>query len=395
MPTNIGIGFSQDRDVELAAQSAAFLSKSNLGTDKIDFTLVFSTVHYPSQQSLPVIRKVLNNTKLIGCSTAGVILSDSIQAHGIGVLTVSSDDIFFGTGSVNDIASQDPHQAASFLAKKSLSDFGQHNRGTFLFFIDGELKNNSSFLKGLQDIFGNVFPIVGAGSSDDFLFENSFQCFEDKSLNDSAVGTLIGGNCHVGVGTRHGWRPLGKPRIIDESEGNIIKRIDGQKAINLYESYLGQDAKELQHNKRGALAILYPLGIHVEGTKEYLLKNAIDILPDGSIVCQGDVPRGSEVHIMIGNKDSCKQAAVEAAQEAQNALLGKQPKLILIIESMARLKLLGRSAFAEINQIKEIFGHSVPIFGMYSNGEISPFQTIEKFKHPHLLNESIIVLGIA
>ncbi|MCK5178452.1 MAG: FIST C-terminal domain-containing protein, partial [Candidatus Omnitrophica bacterium] len=98
---------------------------------------------------------------------------------------------------------------------------------------------------------------------------------------------------------------------------------------------------------------------------------------------------------MISNKDSCKQAAIDAAEEVKKGLLGKKPKLILIFESMARLKLLGRMAFEEIENIKHIFGESVPIIGMYSNGEICPFQTVEKFKKPYLLNESIVVIAIS
>ena len=62
---------------------------------------------------------------------------------------------------------------------------------------------------------------------------------------------------------------------------------------------------------------------------------------------------------------------------------------------MARLKLLGRSAFQEILKIREIFGLKVPILGMYANGEICPLQSIEKFKQPHVQNESIIVLAIS
>ena len=62
---------------------------------------------------------------------------------------------------------------------------------------------------------------------------------------------------------------------------------------------------------------------------------------------------------------------------------------------MARLKLLGRVAFEEIENITEIFGKKVPLIGMYANGEFSPFQTIEKFKIPYLLNESIVIVAIS
>ena len=98
---------------------------------------------------------------------------------------------------------------------------------------------------------------------------------------------------------------------------------------------------------------------------------------------------------MIGNKESCKQAAFEAAVEAQKNLLGKKAQLVIVIESMARLKLLGRGAINEITRIRQVFGEETPIFGMYANGEICPFESVEKIKKPYLQNESIVVLAIS
>jgi hypothetical protein len=394
MATNIGIGFSQDTDTAMAAQEAAVISKSNLGVDSVDIALIFSTVHYNPHQIASTLQRTLNSTKVIGCSTAGIILSDSIQTRGIAVLTISSDELKFGIGSVEDLQTQDTHRAGTLLARNTLADFGRHGRHAFVFFVDGRLENNSTLLKGIQEIFGNVFPILGAGSCDDFHFADTFQIFQDNAFTNAATGLIIGGHANVGVGCKHGWRPLGKPRLIDKAEGNVIKTISGTKASQLYEEYFGSEAEGLRSNQLGQMSILYPLGIFVEGSNEYLLRNIVDIRADGSIVCQGDVPEGSEVHIMIGNKDSCQQAAVQAAEEAQKNLLGKTPKLIIIFESMARLKLLGRQAFDEIAGLKHVFGADTPLIGMYANGEISPFQTVEKFKEPYLLNESIVVLAV-
>ena len=395
MTTHIGIGFSQSIDAETAAREAAFHSKTNLNADQTDIALVFSTIHYNPNETLPALREILNETKIIGCSTAGIILSTSIETRGIAVLTINSDEIKFGVGFVDGLNTQDLYRSGSILARSTLSDFGRHSRQAFMFLVDGRLENNSILLKGIQEIFGNVFPILGAGSCDDFHFAETFQMFQDHVLTNAATGLIIGGHAGVNVGCQHGWRPLGKPRIIDKAEGNIIKTISGKKASSLYEEYFGDETKGLHSGLFGQMSILYPLGIFVEGSNEYLLRNTVNIQPDGSIVCQGDVPEGAEVHIMISNKDSCKQAAIDAAEEVKKGLLGKKPKLILIFESMARLKLLGRMAFEEIENIKHIFGESVPIIGMYSNGEICPFQTVEKFKKPYLLNESIVVIAIS
>ena len=394
MATQIGIGFSQSTDAQTAARDAAFNSKTNLNADRIDIALIFSTIHYDPQQTVPVLRAVLNETQMIGCSTAGIILSNTIETRGIAVLTISSDEMKFGTGSVANLKTQDIHRSGALLARDTLASFGRHARQAFVFFVDGHLENNSLLLKGIQEILGNVFPILGAGSCDNFHFLDTFQIFQDQILTDAATSLIIGGHASVSVGCHHGWRPLGKPRIIDKAEGNIIKVISGKKASNLYEEYFGEEVKDLHSKQFDQMSILYPLGIFVEGSNEYLLRNAVDIKPDGSIVCQGDVPEGAEVHIMIGNKESCKQSAIDAAEDANNGLLGKKPKLVMIFESMARLKLLGRMAFEEIENIKNVFGADVPIIGMYANGEICPFQTVEKFKKPYLLNESIVVLAI-
>ena len=395
MALDISIGFSQDEVPEKAAQIAALDAKKNLNSDGLNFAFVFSTVDYDPSVTLPVIYNTLQGMPILGCSTAGLVQSTSIKTSGIAILTVHSNDIQCGTGHIENINTFNPYQAGSMLANNCIEKYGRHGRAIFLFFIDGLLAGNQQFTKGIQDILGTVFPTVGIGSSDDFTYKASFQIYQNRILRNSATGLILGGHLNVGIGNRHGWRPLGKPRIIDKVEGNIIKSISGYRASYLYEEYLGDEALDLQTSKGDKMSILYPLGIFVEGNKEYLLRNALSIGDDGSIVCQGDVPEKAEVHLMIGNKETCKHAAFEAAQEAKNNLLGKQPKAILVFISFARLKLFGRTAFQEIEEIKKVFAPDVPIFGMYSNGEICPFQSNERFKKALFQNCSIVVLAIS
>ncbi|MBP9855532.1 MAG: FIST C-terminal domain-containing protein [Candidatus Omnitrophica bacterium] len=395
MATSIGIGFSQNSDVLLAARDAAFEAKTKLQQDEIHLAIVFNSIHYDPTITLPIINQVLRSQRLVGSSTAGLILSESVETRGIAVLTITSDDMNFGIASSEDYPLVDPFNIGALVANAAINDMGQSMRQVFLFFMDSQLRVTSELLKGMQSVFGNIFPIIGAGSSDNFHFEKTYQLFQETMYPRSVTGVLMGGQISVGAACRHGWRPLGKPRFIDEVEDNVIKTIDGKKASALYDEYFGSYAEDLRSHKLGRMAILYPLGIYIEGNAEYLLRNTVEIHPDGSIVCQGDIPVGSQIHIMIGNKDSCKTAAYDAAVEAEKNLLGKIPKLIIVIECLSRLKLLGRSAFDEIKKVKEVFGHHVPLIGMYSNGEVCPYKTNERFKHPQHQNESIVVLAIS
>jgi hypothetical protein len=140
---------------------------------------------------------------------------------------------------------------------------------------------------------------------------------------------------------------------------------------------------------------MYPLGFYLEGPKQYLLRNIIDILDDGSIVCHEGIPLGAEVHLMISNKESCRNSAIEAAGMVKASLGDKQAKLIIIFESLARHKILGRSAFNEVQDIKNILGNTTPIIGMCSYGEIGPFGTLNNIKNIYLHNESILIIAIS
>jgi len=396
LPFQFGIGFAQGADAEQVARQAAIEAKTNMNADRIDLSLVFSTAQYDPKVFMPTLRTILGNTKLVGCSTAGLILNKGIFTHGIGVLSFRSNETTFGVGHVRHVPSDNLLMAGAELARDCLTDFKQAHRSLSLFFMDGHIENSSLLLKGIQSVLGNIFPIIGGGSCDDFQFKTTYQFFNNQVMNRAAVGVVMGGQLlNVGIGTRHGWRPLGKPRFVTKATGSTIETIDNKPAYSLYNEYFGKEARSVNAGQLGQMSILYPLGIFVEGNDEYLIRNSVNILKDGSIKCQGEVPTGAEIHVMIGNKESCKNAFIEAAQEARNNLVGKKAKLVIVIESLARLKLLGTSARQELNSLREIFGHSVPIFGFYSLGEISPFQTTENIKQPYIQNESVVILALA
>ena len=393
--THIGIGFSALPDPVQAAKEAAAQAKNQLNITSAHFVLLFTSIHYAVPEVLTTITKILQPQRIVGCSTAGVILSDTILTHGIGLLAIHSTDLHFRHVIETDIEGKDMRTMGFQLARDLTADYKLSNRQLFLTLADRGLADGSAFVHGTQEVLGNSIPIVGAISSDDFNFKKTIQYSDQQILSNAAVGILIGGQINVAIGSKHGWKPLGKPRFVDKVEGHIIKTIDGKPAAHIYESYFGEETKNLRETHLGSMAILYPMGVYLEEKRYYLLRNAIDILEDGSIVCQGEIPQGAEVHLMIGSKDACKQAALEAAHEVRDALFGRQAKLILIFESMTRYKLLGRSAIQEIQIIKDVLGHTTPMIGMYSAGEIAPFQTPNNQRNTHLQNESIVIVALS
>jgi len=246
----------------------------------------------------------------------------------------------------------------------------------------------------MKEVLGGNFPTVGVISSDDYKYKNLSQFFQDQLLQHSAVGLLIGGSVHLGLGCVHGFKPLGKPRTITKVEGFVIRTIDDKPAVEIYKHFLGEEAQQIKDSTINSTAAIYPLGIYTQESNEYLLRNIIDILEDGSIVCHGGVTEGSEVHLMISNSDSCHISAIKAAEQVKESLSGNHPKLVLIFESLARHKILGRHAFSEIQAIKKVLGSSVPIIGMGTYGELGPSFNLSNTKNIYLHNSNLLIVAI-
>ena len=395
MSLSIGIGISNNQNSLKASREAAFLAKAQAKQEQIDLAIVFNTINYAAGEVLKGIHQTLGEVKVIGCTGAGIITNLGIQKDCLAIAVIKSDNIKFGLGESENINTKNEREAGYKLAREALNNLGNQHRHIFMMLSDGLIKNNSELIRGAQDALGRSFPLISGASSDDFSFTKTYQYYNNRVLKNGAVAILLGGDITWGLGIRHGWKPLGRPRIATKTAGNIIKTIDNEQAVNIYKDYFGKEIEVLHKMKLARMAVLYPLGIFVPGEEEYLLRNALDVGGDGSLVCQGEVPEGSEIRLMIGNKESCLNAAREAAIMTKQSLRGKMPKLVIIFDSIARNKLLGRQAAKEISIIKEVLGWGVAIIGFYTYGEGAPLRSLDYRGESYLHNETIAILTIA
>lgn len=395
MSTSTSIGFSQHPDPKTAILQACVHVKGQLSTPHTDLIIIFASPQYIIPELQETVTRTLKPKLLIGSSSGGIILSNHVANRGIAVIGINSDEMEFSVSAISDLDAQDIKYAGFDLARNAIQNLHASHREAFITFSQGIENNSSQFIRGIREILGGAFPLIGALSSDHFKYKNTAQLFQDKILHNSSVGLLVGGICKLGFGCAHNFKPLGMPRTITKVDGNIIRTIDNRPAVEIYEHFLGDHAQALNNLDLNPYTAVYPLGVYQEESGHYLLRNIIDILQDGSIVCHGGIPQGAEVHLMISNTDSCINAAVQAAELAKMSLTDRQAKLILVIESIAHQKILGRSMLGEIQAIKNVLGNNVPLAGMFSFGEIGPLGSQDNIKNIYLQNETILVVAIA
>lgn len=394
MAIQIGIGLSTGRDLIAAAKEAASRASKNIQTQKVDLALVFSSIEFAHPDVLKTIAGFLGPVPIIGCSSAALISNQGIIKYGLIMMLLSiSEDAYFTTACVKEITSESSAGAGEELGDKLLYGFKNVPRDLSVIFSDGLIQDGSGLIWGIQERLGASFPLVGASASDNLSFQKTYLYFNQEIFSGGACGMLLGGRLNFGLGIKHGWKPLGKPRRVTKSKNNIVNEIDNLPAAKIYEEYFAKDMAELKKDLRH-ISILYPIGIYLPGEEEYLLRNISSIEEDGSLIFQGNVPEGSQIRLMIGTKESCLAATQQAAQEVKRGLLGRPLNFALVFESVSRYMLLGRQANQELEIIQAQIGKDTPIIGIYTFGEQAPLRSISYLGRTYFHNQTVTILGI-
>jgi hypothetical protein len=391
--TFIGTGFSAQKNPFEAAKTASIQAQKEIHQQKPHLVIVFTSIHFQGKQLLDGISYVFGQeVNILGCTGSGVITESGVYKYGVAIMAIYSTAIKFSMGAIKEINKNNPRESGAQFARSTLKSLGTMTREICLILSDGLTEKGSELLLGIKDVLGRSFPIIGGSAADNLLFSKTYQYYNREVLNNALIGIILSGEGVFGYGLKHGWQPLGRPHTVTRSLGNIIKKIEDEPAIEIYKDYFKKNSNEIK-SLLMQISILYPLGIYLSDEEEYLLRNVAKIESDGGIVCQGDIPEGSQVRIMMGTQDSALQAAKQAAREARNALKNTVPLGAIIFESVSRIKLLGYRTNEEINTIKNVLG-GAPFIGVCTFGEQAPLKSLEYHGESRFHNETIAILTI-
>ena len=393
-----GVGLSKDKDSYQAGYEACKLAMKECGQNP-DLTIVFSSVSFNQDDVVRGVREASNNAQLVGCTDAGEITNDGPAKNSVAVMAIASKDIVFHTGLGKNVK-QGAKEAGEAVAREVKEKAGgSETLRSFIMFPDVLTGNGAEIVRGVLNVLGIHFPVIGGAAGDDFLFEKTYEYRDDEVVSGAVAGVGISGKFVMGAGVRHGWMPIGTSMKVTKSEGSVVYELDHKPAVSIYEDYFGKKAEELKKEPLARMAITYPLGIKLEGLDEYLIRDPITVGKIGEITCAAEIPQGSEIRLMIGSKEK----AVEAAQEAAKKLMkdfeqeGAKPKLVLMFNCIAREKLFGQKANDEIQAVMEIIGKEVPLLGFYTYGEQAPvggeIHNLEKC-NSRFYNETVVMFAI-
>ncbi|MBN2591044.1 MAG: FIST C-terminal domain-containing protein [Sedimentisphaerales bacterium] len=321
------------------------------------------------------VRKFYPNAHIIGCSTAGEIAGSSVYDDSMIATAVFFEDtpLMFSQTNITNMA--DTYQAGQQLAEGLKKDGLVH-----VFVLSNGLNINGSALsKGLRSKLPEGVSVTGGLAGDQARFEETLVILDENCGKHTVAAIGLYGNAiKIGYGSQGGRDTFGPDRLITRSKDNVLFELDNQPALELYKTYLGDQADGLP-----ATGLLFPLSLSLDGSNERLVRTILAVdEKDGSMTFAGDIPQGCNARLMKANFDRLAEGAAVSARDSQ--VTGSvKPDLAILISCVGRKLVLKQRIDEEVENVQNVLGSQAALTGFYSYGEICPVEPQNKQAELH------------
>jgi hypothetical protein len=382
MALTVSIGNAQELNGREAGLQATHQALNRLGYGSPAFGLVIASHQYQAREVVSGVSSLLGDTPMIGFSSPVGLTATGLHPNSV-IVVLLAGDLQAETRWMPGYA-QSGRETGAQLAKQAaeLTD----TRALF-FFADGFNGDADQLCNALGDA---SFPLAGALSSGDLHTSHTYQIAGPQTGSGALAAAFLRGNLRVGIGSAHGWNPVGSQFRVTRSRGFWLRTLDGRPASETYAQLFGYPARDWAFPPLSHLARLYPLG--VEHGDQLIVRAPIRVEADGSFRMNAPVRDGADAYLLVGSRVSCENAAQQAAQQALQQLEGRKPVFALLLVDIAWEMLLKSHPGSEISAVQDILGEDVPIAGGYTLGQIVRNKDT---RLSQLLNQHIIVVAFA
>lgn len=362
--------WNEDLDSSLDSQNTLIICFGSSDFDDIKDGIYDLTVNFP-------------NSKIVGCSTSGEIFQDELLEKSLSVAIMK-----FEKTQIKLTTSNIPHASDSFLGAANIAkELKQDDLKGIFVLSDGLNINGSALAKGFNSVLSKDIVITGGLAGDGTAFSKTWVLVnnEPKEHYITAVG-FYGENVLFNSSSFGGWTKFGINRMVTNSENNVLYSLDGKPALEVYKTYLGDNAASLPSS-----GLLFPLMIKEEGYSEAKVRTILAINEeDQSITFAGDIPNNSEVMFMRASFQDLVDGASTASTILEKDSFDLDNSVSIAISCVGRKLVLGQKTEDEIEAVLENLSQHTSQIGFYSYGEISPLSTKECDLHNQTMTLTLI-----
>ena len=328
--------------------------------------LLFGTGSYFIEKSYQDLKAKFPQSEIIGCSTAGTVTGQVVDDITVATL------ISFEKGSFKIVSREFDNAEQSEAIGENIAQAFEAKELKHVFVLsDGLHINGTDLSDGLTRGLPDNVRVTGGLAGDGLDFQRTYVIANDDAKQKcvAALG-FYGDSLHIKTGCFAGWDEFGAERVITRSEGNVLYEIDGKPALELYKSYLGEEATDLPGS-----GLKFPISIRKHQLDEPLIRTLLAVDEEAqSITFAGDVPEGYHCRLMKSNIDELIDHAGLAAKSAKPEDVSAD--LCIAVSCVGRRVVLSQLVEEELDAIEEALGKETLLCGFYSYGEIAPLEGV-------------------
>src|SRR3989344_8706257 len=188
MAIKAGVGLSKNTSSSQAGYEAAKFALKQCGVEKPDFVVVFASSTFNQKELMSGVTEATKNAPMIGCTSAGEITSNGVFTKSVVVMAIKSDSLRFYTGLGKNVkaGAREAGKSVASEIKEKAAKTGDELKA-FIMFPDVLTGNGADAVRGVLDVLGAHFLVVGGAPGDDFIFKETFE-YRDGEVVSGAVG---------------------------------------------------------------------------------------------------------------------------------------------------------------------------------------------------------------
>jgi hypothetical protein len=370
-----GVGRSAHPDAVIAGREASRAALS--GRADASLLIVFASGRYDLRPLAAEISDVAAGIPVVGCSSAGELDASGAGRDSVVVLALGGDGLTFSATAVS--AADDPRDAGA-RAAACMGDVADLEHQVLLLLSDGPAERQPDVVRGAYSVAGAGVPLVGGVGGHPIHGGRASLIYGATVLTDAVIGVAIGSDAPIGVGVRHGWRPVGDPMLVTRALPDRVLELDGRPAAEVYR-------ERLRARRPVDVTLAHPLGMQRRQGEAHVRGVADDDAADGSL--DAAIPAGAVVWLMEADRAAVQGATDAACREALDALGSERARALVVFDCNARLEFLGDAAADDAARILRCAGDAT-LAGLYTWGEIARTRGTAGFHQ-----QTIVVLALA
>ena len=351
---SVKIASSSNPDIFQAIQEV----KENIGSSDSCLIIYFSSMIYKQEELAKAMKEAFSQTDVIGCSTAGELISGKMLNNSVVVMVLDGDSIKDVKVEVIENLKENPDPNISF--ENFEKYFGQsvskldYKKYYGLVLIDG-LSNSEEIL---MERIGTKTSVhfIGGSAGDDLQFKKTYVYANGKVYSNAAVLVLVKSNTEFDILKTQSFSALTKSFVatkVNEEQREVLE-LDGIDAVEKYASAINKPKEEVP-----ASFMTYPLGVMIDD--EPFVRSPQQLSGNG-IKFYCNIAEGTEL-TLLESKD-----IVEDTKKAVQKKLREFGNISGLINFNCILRTLELKAKNEEDAYGKIFS-DIPTIGFSTYGE--------------------------